>query len=553
MKQRFKQFIPAIIFALLFAATAYAQVSAPNYWKANTASSTISPINPSLQVPCANIVGGCGSGGGVSTSSPNTWTATQQFSGGVTDTSSTHIVPTYTYSVCQQVGECDYTTLQAALAQASSTQVPTLIYVHAGTYSIPAGGFQICSSDLTINGDGYGTLFTTTATSGPEFLMCDATQRSWITLQNFKLQNASGANSSTAIDFDHFALSTFQNLYVTGSNYNFYASSTGSLYDKFIDNRDTVSTAGAYNYFVGKSVNNIYIEGARSGPSNSGDCFGIYGQGTIDVTLLNDDCETGAQLAIDIGNGVHNVGIYNFYSEANAIGFQIASNTYGVGVYGGNFDLATTTGGQSGPEEINNLGGIFCFYNVTVNFKNFNHCETQPNIPQYSWIQPFMDAVPTSNATATAGVMIGLELNNPTDGFTSGLTWVAGSATSTNASYTVALYGPLTTRDTFASSSLLVENTSNTASVASANFPQTFNWATSTFMPAGLYYAVIEFASTSQDYFRQSNQFMTNNWCGSNTLGAYTTTLPVSGPAFTGTGSNCPSLQLIMTSVSNTL
>ncbi|MDE2098524.1 MAG: hypothetical protein KGL39_14820 [Patescibacteria group bacterium] len=54
--------------SLFLAFIANAQsISSPNYWRTNIASSTITPINTSLQVPCANIVGGCSGGSGSST------------------------------------------------------------------------------------------------------------------------------------------------------------------------------------------------------------------------------------------------------------------------------------------------------------------------------------------------------------------------------------------------------------------------------------------------------------------------------------------------------
>jgi hypothetical protein len=82
MKKILKYLVPALIVGTVIAIGAHAQSTNPNYWRTNVPSSTISPINGNLQVPCANIVGGCG-GGGVSTSTPNTFSAQQTFSGGI--------------------------------------------------------------------------------------------------------------------------------------------------------------------------------------------------------------------------------------------------------------------------------------------------------------------------------------------------------------------------------------------------------------------------------------------------------------------------------------
>lgn len=81
MNERYFKFILGI--ALLtgfFALPALAQVVPTTVWVPNFASNTITPRPSSLQIPCANIAGGCG-GGGVSTSTTNTFTVPQNFTG----------------------------------------------------------------------------------------------------------------------------------------------------------------------------------------------------------------------------------------------------------------------------------------------------------------------------------------------------------------------------------------------------------------------------------------------------------------------------------------
>jgi hypothetical protein len=78
-------------------------INTPSQWVPNDSSNTITPNPNTLQVPCANIVGGC-AGGGVSTSTSNTFSAPQAFNG-ITNTgsiTSTNIIVTGTF-VCNSV------------------------------------------------------------------------------------------------------------------------------------------------------------------------------------------------------------------------------------------------------------------------------------------------------------------------------------------------------------------------------------------------------------------------------------------------------------------
>lgn len=61
-------FIVPFLISLAIAGVAHAQVTVPNYWVINTSSSTIAPRIAGLQVPCADVSGGCVSGGGATTS-----------------------------------------------------------------------------------------------------------------------------------------------------------------------------------------------------------------------------------------------------------------------------------------------------------------------------------------------------------------------------------------------------------------------------------------------------------------------------------------------------
>jgi hypothetical protein len=62
MKHFFKIFFGSAVVSLALVGFAHAQSTNPNYWKTNVPSSTISPINGNLQVPCANVAGLCNGG-----------------------------------------------------------------------------------------------------------------------------------------------------------------------------------------------------------------------------------------------------------------------------------------------------------------------------------------------------------------------------------------------------------------------------------------------------------------------------------------------------------
>lgn len=71
---KYTKYIIAALAVVSSLGVAHAQTTGPNLWKANVPSSTITPINGNLQVPCANVVGGCvGGGQGLSTSSSPTF------------------------------------------------------------------------------------------------------------------------------------------------------------------------------------------------------------------------------------------------------------------------------------------------------------------------------------------------------------------------------------------------------------------------------------------------------------------------------------------------
>jgi hypothetical protein len=356
-------------------------------------------------------------------------------------------------------------------------------------------------------------------------------------MSGFKLTNTGSASTSKGIDFSGIELSSFHDIKISNANQSLYATGTLADYNNFTN---IVSAP------LGTSGNNTLKDGGRA---NFNTFINIRSIDTASTTAYdfwgrNNDCincesETGAATAFHLESTSFGTVFVDSYSESDVIGWQFESGSKATTILGG-YTHDTTN--------IVNNGGSFSFVNNYLNNMPFSYNLEVSSTPQYAWLTPYQYNIPTSNDTSTVGTIIGLEVNNPTDGFTKGLEWVNG--VNVNASYTVGLYGPLVAADTFASSSLLVTATGTTNSTA--NTPVNIQWPSLTFMPAGLYFEVIEFASTSQSYLRQSNQSVSPGWCGSNTNGGVYTALPTSGPAFTATGSNCPFITTQMAVASGT-
>lgn len=524
--------------ALAIALPSHAQVTPNNLWHANSASSTIVPNNPSLQVPCANIVGGCGgSGGSVSTSSPNTWTGNQQFSAGATDASSTHIVPTYTYSVCQNSGECDYTTLQAALAQASSTQAPTAIYVHGGGYAVPAGGYKVCSPSLTVLGDGFSTAFTFTNATGSAFTMCDGTQRSNFIFGNFKVTN-SGSNTTSSIgaDFDHMDIAIFENIKMVGFNQDYFASSTsqGAFYDKFINNTDAPTGTANFGYYFGIDVNDDLVLGSRVIANPSTTCY--YFGSNHENNTYNADCETGALYGWYYDVAAHDESNFGAYDEANQTGLYMASTSVYSILFSGGFIADSTV------SNLNNQGAQFTLQAMNVQYQQFNYTENQHGQPGQRWFTPYMSGIASTNAVFTSSTVELLEFELKQDAFVSGCSFVAGSATTTG-NLMCGIYGPLVTPDTCAGATLKVQATSSAATVA-INNPQFISFATPTHLAAGLYCMALAADNSTSTYQRLGNQTQVTGWTQTITKTGASSTLPNTVTSPTNSGSNVPSEQI---------
>lgn len=197
MKHRLTKFLIGLAFiAGFFALHASAQVVPTNLWRPNYASNTIAPINSSLQIPCANIVNGCGGGAAstsingvagpnytfsvVSTSSTSSFTTStaQVFLNLLQYTSSSDITisPTGTivfasHNISQFTNNSGYLTSSTgvtsfngsagAVTYAPSTTIPT----NNNQLTNGSGFITSSPSSLSVSGNVTSTSFTANSTS----------------------------------------------------------------------------------------------------------------------------------------------------------------------------------------------------------------------------------------------------------------------------------------------------------------------------------------------------------------------------------------------------
>lgn len=267
-----------------------------------------------------------------------TYTAQETFSsttfvnGGLRDVSSTSIIPTYTYSVCNQVGECDYSTLEAALLQASTTQAATLIHVHGGTYTVPSGGYKICSNNLDIEGEGPITKFNYTA-GKTVFLNCDTTQRSRITLNNFLINNNGTAGTGILINAAYLAISNFTNITGSGSPLGGILLATSTSYDLIQNFKTTFAGLGGYGISTQINGNDNTIMRVRLQPTDTSSTGIIFNSQTIDC--YGCEVETNALTGVEMGANARAITLISPHLEGNQTNLLIDSGARVITVEGG--------------------------------------------------------------------------------------------------------------------------------------------------------------------------------------------------------------------------
>jgi len=155
--------IGTALVALLFVSQAHAQVVPTNLWRPNYASGTIAPINSSLQIPCANVVGGCNAS--TTNQSLNT-TSTPTFAGAtLSGTSATTTVGTVLsaaplgYLAVGDNGTYINSLCTSATANASSaTIIVPQQDVPSSSYQVPIV-FGTIGAKCYLQGQGDGTVW----------------------------------------------------------------------------------------------------------------------------------------------------------------------------------------------------------------------------------------------------------------------------------------------------------------------------------------------------------------------------------------------------------
>jgi hypothetical protein len=434
--------------------------------------------------------------------------------------SSTAIIPTYTYSVCPTVGECDFTTIQAAIAAASSSQAAAAIYIHGGTYTAPTStpAYSLCSSHLTIYGDGDATRINwNPTTAGAMFASCNtSTALSNIIVDNiFVSYAATRVTSSTFVDFDGIGTSFFMFNHSQNFGTDYYASGTLATYHNvfaFNTMSKTSFSSGIANTCInlGNLENQNTLISNRCLPVASTTAWNINGHTSL---LIGNDSEASGT-CMNFGPNSYNSTMEGNYCEADTYGIVMASGTYGLTFTGG---YLTNPGVAN---IVNNGAKQISFNNVAVSvngvYNSITISDSQANYPQYEWQTPYFTAAGscTTNATSTAVTTVYLqEFNEPTAWIPSSLHINYGASVNSN-EVAYAVYGPNINLDTAASTSRVAYATT-TGNGVSTNSDWALSFPSSTpqnLQPAGSFYTAVMQLSTSTTYFRCGNTSIVNGY-----------------------------------------
>jgi hypothetical protein len=287
----------------------------PGQWVPNTGAGTITPNPSNLQVPCANIVGGCS--GGSSTSSVK-------------------------YSVC--ASGCAYSTLQSAIDSVSSTGGNIL--VASGTYTINTTT-TFSGSDIHICGVGDATVVQFDGSAVP-YAFANNSEGGGGTIHyrnelcNMKIQTTA-VGQGVVINLDKM-----QNTYVHGIhgvdvNGCVYANANQAFYnhvENVVCEPEGTATGGG-NYgaeFLG-SANDNYVFNLQTIPSVTASTTGVIVNGTagIWIDFLN---SSNGGVGVDIQTGSNNNSIINSWLESNYNNVQVASGVKNTTILGDHLSVA---------------------------------------------------------------------------------------------------------------------------------------------------------------------------------------------------------------------
>jgi hypothetical protein len=298
MSRRLINFIAVIgmaSVALLFVSTAHAQTVPTNLWRPNYTSSTIAPINSALQIPCANVVGGCNASSGAVSSlsgtpgqvnvSQATGTVTLSLPQNVNTTSSP------TFAGVSATGNVTSTSFSAVGSTVASYFPIVFNYYYFPTPSMLAAG-TACGTTLGVTevGNCFNDIYATVASGTQVFVgPYSYVSSTWTT------EIAENVNQK------------FMSLSCVPNATAFYWGGTGTSTVWNYGNSGSASGYAAHTYAVGTNGCSFY-----GGNPNATTTFAVLGgnYGAEGITFANGRIQ-GFGLALSFSNNVYFPTLFN--------------------------------------------------------------------------------------------------------------------------------------------------------------------------------------------------------------------------------------------------
>ncbi len=157
--------------------------------------------------------------------------------------------------------ECDWTADQVQIQEAIDTGSP--FFILEWSYSISWEILLDSWTTITWAGKWQVTLNITWMTTGSIFRTRTLTSRIYrVEIKELRISKTYDvAHTVKAIDFSQLSISRFDSIEVSGFNYWFYASGSGTYYNNFYD---TTATSCDYSYYITTTVNENRFYGWRS-------------------------------------------------------------------------------------------------------------------------------------------------------------------------------------------------------------------------------------------------------------------------------------------------
>lgn len=309
MKSRTTKILIGLAFvAGLFALPASAQVIPTNLWNPNYPSSTITPRPSTLQIPCANIVGGCVGGGATSTFtvSAGTGLSVSVASGTNNNTTST-VTLNLNGGTVQNCSNQGVSGLTATGTIVCTANVSSVAGVSTGTIQISgANGLTVTTSTNTITLSLPQALGTSSAPSFAGITVGTAASSSYGTTLTAST-NEQGLDHGTYVDT--LCQAGLTNASSVTVNFPQEIISTSTGYQWTIPILDTYNGGVCTYNGVGPQGTEWYWNGTTSTPATS---------------------ENGGDANTQWGYGMNNISLFGGYT-ANSTGLLIGGSSPGGG------------------------------------------------------------------------------------------------------------------------------------------------------------------------------------------------------------------------------